>query len=70
MWREQWLAPRYVPTFSLTADGLVMRGGDSPSSLFDRQSLSRRVTSFVYHAETTLVFQPQHYNQTAGLICE
>lgn len=70
MWREQWLAPRHVPTFSLTADGLVMRGGDSPSSLFDRQSLSRRVTSFVYHAETTLVFQPQHYNQTADLICE
>ena len=50
--------------------GLVMRGGDSPSSLFDRNALERRVTSFAYHAETTLAFRPTHYNQTAGLICE
>ena len=50
--------------------GLVMRGGDSPSSLFDRMALERRVTSFAYHAECTLMFGPAHYNQTAGLICE
>ena len=50
--------------------GLIMRGGDSPSSLFDRCALERRVTSFAYHAETTLMFGPGHYNQLAGLICE
>ena len=50
--------------------GLIMRGGDSPSSLFDRCALERRVVSHAYHAETTFMFEPRHYNQTAGLICE
>ena len=72
LWRAEWLTPRRIDAdrARCTADGLVLDGGDSPSSLFDRVSVSRRVTSFAWHAQATLAFNPAHYNQTAGLICE
>lgn len=72
LWREEWLAPRVVDParMTLAENGLVLAGGDSPSSLFDRSALVRRVTSFSWHAETTLSFSPAHYGQSAGLICE
>lgn len=72
LWREEWLVPRVIDParMTLTEDGLVLAGGDSPSSLFDRSALVRRATSFSWHAEATLSFSPAHYNQSAGLICE
>ena len=72
LWREGWLAPRRLSSvlWSCDGEGLTLRGGDSPSSLFDRACLSRRVTSFAWHAEATLSFEPSHYNQMAGLIVE
>lgn len=72
LWREGWLAPRRLtPAFwELTDGGLLLRGGDSPSSLFDRACLSRRITSHSWRAEATLSFEPAHYNQTAGIIVE
>ena len=71
LWREAWLVPRVIAPerLRLTDGGLVLMGGDSPSSLFDQSTLVRRVTSLSWHAETTLSFSPAHYNQTAGLIC-
>lgn len=72
LWKEGWLAPRRVDFSRMrsTSKGILLSGGDSPSSLFDRVSLSRRVTSFSYHAECSLSFSPTRYNQFAGLICE
>jgi xylan 1,4-beta-xylosidase len=72
LWAEEWLVPRRIngAWWSLGDGGLMLRGGDSPSSLFERSSLSRRATSFEWRAEAELAFDPSHYNQTAGLICE
>lgn len=72
LWAEEWLAPRRLDEerCQLGSEGLELAGGDSPSSLFDRASLSRRVTSFDWRAQTTVRFAPRHYNQTAGLIAE
>lgn len=71
LWREEWLVPRVIDParMSLTEKGLVLAGGDSPSSLFDQSLLVRRATSFSWRAETTLGFEPRHYNQSAGLMC-
>lgn len=71
LWREEWLVPRAIDParVTLTAEGLVLAGGDSPSSLFDQSLLVRRATSFSWRAETTLGFGPRHYNQSAGLMC-
>lgn len=71
LWREEWLVPRVIDParMGLTEKGLVLAGGDSPSSLFDQSLLVRRATSFSWRAETTLSFEPRHYNQSAGLMC-
>ena len=71
LWREEWLVPRVIDPacMGLTEKGLVLAGGDSPSSLFDQSLLVRRTTSFSWRAETTLGFEPGHYNQSAGLMC-
>ena len=72
LWREGWLAPRCLTSefWGCGDKGLMLSGGDSPSSMFDRACLSRRVTSLAWRAQTTLSFEPAHYNQTAGLIVE
>ena len=72
LWAEEWLAPRRIAGgwWQLGEEGLTLTGGDSPSSLFDRSALARRVTSHAWHAECSLSVSPAHYNQTAGLICE
>lgn len=72
LWCEEWLTPRRIDSDRVvfTPEGLKLLGGDSPSSLFDRSEISRRVTSFDWRAETTLSFEPAHYNQSAGIICE
>lgn len=72
VWREEWLAPRRIDGARMrcTEDGLVLAGGDSPSSLFNRSLFARRVTSFTWRAETVLSFDPCHYNQSAGLMVE
>ena len=72
LWREEWMAPRYIDMgrMDFSPEGLKLSGGDSPSSLFDRSEIARRVTSFDWRAQTTLSFEPVHYNQSAGIICE
>lgn len=72
LWREEWFAPRHIDAERLqfAAQGLKLAVGDSPSSLFDRTGIERRVTSFDWHAEAAFAVTPEHYNQSAGLICE
>ena len=72
LWREEWLVPRHIDAerTRCTDTGLLVAGGDSPNSLFDRTGASRRVTSFNWRAETEVSFVPTHYNQTAGLLVE
>ena len=72
LWREEWMVPRRIDEerTRCTDSGLLVVGGDSPSSLFDRTGASRRATSFDWRAETELSFDPTHYNQTAGMLVE
>lgn len=70
LWREGWLVPRHVGDWlRLTAKGLELAGGDSPSSRFDQALVARRQTSFSYEATAVVHLWPHHYNQSAGLIC-
>ena len=69
--REEWLSLRFPfeEKIRLTDQGLVVRGGDSLTSLFDQSLIARRWTGFAFQAGTSLRFRPVHYNQTAGLVC-
>ncbi|MGN0070241.1 MAG: family 43 glycosylhydrolase [Atopobiaceae bacterium] len=68
--REEWLIPRKRGSWlSQTAEGLLLKGHGSPSSLFAQALLARRQTAFSYAAECTLEARPHHYLQHAGLIC-
>ncbi len=72
LWRDGWMVPRHIDKEALqVADGMLMlAGGDSPSSWFDRSCLSRRVLSHAWYASVSCALEPVHYNQSAGLICE
>ncbi|WP_152076622.1 hypothetical protein [Collinsella aerofaciens] len=48
--------------------GLLLAGGDSPSSLFDQTLVARRIQDFSFEASTRLDFSPANYNQAAGLV--
>ncbi len=69
--REEWLSLRYCfqEKGELTEQGLWLKGGDSLTSCFDQSLIARRWTSFQFQAGTSLRFAPNHYNQTAGLVC-
>ena len=69
--KEGWLTLRtgFDRKVSFTDDGLMMKGNDSLTSLFDQSLIARRWTSFDFSATTTLSFEPYHYHQTAGLTC-
>lgn len=48
---------------------LRLRGGESLSSYHKQALLARRQQAFVYTAETCVDFQPENFQQLAGLIC-
>ncbi len=66
----QWLrTPHAEDVFSLTErpGRLRLRGRDSLGSLYTQALLARRQTEFAYEAETELEFEPENFQQMAGL---
>jgi xylan 1,4-beta-xylosidase len=68
----QWLrSPWPDELFSLTArpGHLRLFGRETPGSLFRQALVARRQQSHCYGASTVLEFEPEHFQQMAGLIC-
>lgn len=68
----QWLrTPCPQKLFSLVErpGHLRLYGMESPGSLFDQALIARRQTDFVYTATTCVDFEPDNFQQMAGLIC-
>ena len=68
----QWLRTPYPEQlFSLTAAPGYLRlyGRETIGSHFTQSLVARRQQAFRYHAETRVEFDPQHFQQAAGLVC-
>ncbi|WP_312489301.1 glycoside hydrolase family 43 protein [Sphingomonas sp.] len=68
----QWLrTPHPSHIFSLTerAGYLRLFGRETIGSHFTQALVARRVTDFCYDAETLVIFEPEHFQQAAGLVC-
>ncbi len=68
----QWLrTPFPDEIFSLTArpGSLRLYGRESVGSVFRQALVARRQQAFCYSASTVLDFEPEHFQQAAGLIC-
>src|SRR6185369_8213055 len=68
----QWLrSPLPNELFSLTARHGYLRlfGRETTGSLFRQALVARRQQAHCYSAITAIEFEPQHYQQQAGLIC-
>jgi len=68
----QWLrTPWPEDLFSLTARPGALRlfGRESLGSVFRQSLVARRQQSFWFTATTTMSFDPDHYQQAAGLVC-
>jgi xylan 1,4-beta-xylosidase len=68
----QWLrSPWPDELFSLTArpGHLRLFGRETPGSLFRQALVARRQQQHCYSAATSVEFEPEHYQQQAGLIC-
>jgi xylan 1,4-beta-xylosidase len=68
----QWLrSPWPDELFSLTARPGYLRlfGRETTGSLFRQSLVARRQQAHCYSAATVVEFEPQHYQQQAGLIC-
>jgi xylan 1,4-beta-xylosidase len=68
----QWLrSPWPEELFSLTARPGYLRlfGRESVGSQFRQALIARRQEAHCYSAATVIEFEPEHYQQTAGLIC-
>lgn len=68
----QWLRSPYPDElFSLTARPGYLRlfGRETPGSMFRQALVARRQQAHCYNATTVVEFEPQHYQQQAGLIC-
>ena len=68
----QWLrTPAWDELFSLTArpGHLRLYGRDTIGSVFRQALVARRQQAFYYSAQTSLDYDPQHYQQSAGLVC-
>lgn len=68
----QWLrSPWPEELFSLTARPGYLRlfGRETIGSLFRQALVARRQQSHCYSAATVIEFEPQHYQQQAGMIC-
>lgn len=69
--KEGWLSLRTNFDEKITPcdDGIMIKGNDSLTSLFDQSLIARRWNSFDFEATTRVQFNPYHYSQTAGLTC-
>jgi xylan 1,4-beta-xylosidase len=68
----QWLrTPWPEEIFSLTARTGFLRlfGRDTLGSLFKQALVARRQQSHCFSAATVVEFEPEHYQQSAGLVC-
>lgn len=68
----QWLRTPYPDElFSLTARSGHLRlfGRESIGCLFKQALVARRQQAFCYTAETVVEFEPEHFQQLAGLTC-
>jgi xylan 1,4-beta-xylosidase len=68
----QWLrTPEPEALFSLTArrGHLRLHGRESIGSHFHQALVARRQQAHCYSAETVLEFEPEHFQQIAGLVC-
>ena len=68
----QWLrSPWPEELFNLTARPGFLRlyGRETLGSHFRQSLVARRQQAHCYHAETMIEFEPDHYQQMAGLIC-
>lgn len=68
----QWLRSPYPEElFSLTARPgyLRLHGRESMGSLFRQALVARRQQSLCYSASTVVEFEPEHFQQMAGLVC-
>jgi xylan 1,4-beta-xylosidase len=68
----QWLRSPYPDElFSLSArkGHLRLYGRESMGSLFHQALVARRQQAFCYTAVTVMEFEPNHYQQSAGLTC-
>ena len=62
-WPEEFMSLRERPGF------LRMRGLESPGSLFRQALIARRQVDWSFEAEACLEFDPQNFQQMAGIIC-
>jgi xylan 1,4-beta-xylosidase len=68
----QWLrSPRPDRLFSLRArkDHLRLYGRESIGSLFEQALVARRQQAHCFSASTCVEFEPEHFQQMAGLVC-
>jgi xylan 1,4-beta-xylosidase len=68
----QWLrSPWPDELFSLTARAghLRLYGRETIGSLFKQALVARRQQAFCYSASTIMEFEPEHFQQLAGLVC-
>jgi xylan 1,4-beta-xylosidase len=68
----QWLrSPWPDELFSLAARPGFLRlfGRETLGSLFRQSLVARRQQSHCYHASTVVEFEPEHFQQLAGLVC-
>jgi len=68
----QWLrTPEPQEIFSLTARPGFLRlfGRESLGSLFRQSLVARRQEAHCFHAATKIEFTPEHFQQSAGLVC-
>ena len=68
----QWLrSPWPDELFSVTARAghLRLYGRETIGSLFRQSLVARRQQSHCYRAQTKIEFEPQHFQQMAGLVC-
>ncbi len=68
----QWLrSPEPQTLFSLTdvPGHLRLYGRESVGSLFDQALVARRQVHFCFEAETEIQYEPEDFQQAAGLIC-
>ncbi len=68
----QWLrSPWPEELFSLTERPGFLRlyGGEGPGSVFTQALVARRQQAHCYSAETAMEFEPESFEQQAGLVC-
>lgn len=68
----QWLRTPYPEKFLSLEDRpghLRLYGLESPGSLYEQALIARRQTDFVFEASTSIDFDPDNFQQLAGLIC-